>query len=494
MLERTTELSVVADSASVRDTICRLASRLGLRVAAPTDEGDLFGAARPAAVVFHLAASSERARGGLREVVRHVFPTPVIVLATGREDRVRRVVREAGAAEFVRLGPDETQTQAALAGVLARLRQSSAGPCLRCPMPDIGDGASACLMRGLDPTARWREDTPDEGHWQCFPFLAVSPAMLRVEEMARRAASAEATVLITGESGSGKEVVARYIHWSGARSKGPFVKVSCAALPDNLLESELFGYEKGAFTGAEARKPGRFELARGGVILLDEIAEMSLGMQAKLLQVLQDRRFTPLGGVREVEADVQILAATNKDPAREVACGRFRDDLYYRLRVIEVHVPPLRDRPEDIPLLARYFVFRFANQYRHCTPALSPVAVDRLSRGPWPGNVRELENLMRRLVILGEDPGLLLATAVQDAAAPGRDPKSLEASSSAESATPVTQETLTLREAASRAARGAEREAIRVALERTRWNRMQAARMLGVSYKTLLTKMKHLSV
>jgi two-component system response regulator AtoC len=484
---------VVADSSSVRNTICRLASGLGLRVATPTGRNGRSTAASPAAVLFHLAGSSEPALGALREVVRHAFPTPVIVLTSGREEEVLSLVRETGAAELVRLGPDETETQAALAGVLARLRRPTSAPCLRCPMPEIGDSASACLMRGLHPPAG-TQDVPDEGHWHCFPFLAASPAMLRVEEMARKAASTDATVLITGETGSGKEVVARYIHWTGVRSRGPFVKVSCAALPENLLESELFGYEKGAFTGAETRKPGRFELARGGVILLDEIAEMSLGLQAKLLAVLQDRRFTPLGGVRDVEVDVQVLAATNKDPAREVAAGRFRDDLYYRLRVIELRVPTLREHPEDVPLLARYFAFRFANQYRLCTPALSPAALERLSRAPWPGNVRELENLMRRLVILGEEPTLLLAMAAADPAARGGRAESIEASSKAESAKPVVHETLTLREAVTRAARGAEREAIQLALERTRWNRMQAARMLGVSYKTLLTKMKLLSV
>jgi DNA-binding NtrC family response regulator len=317
--------------------------------------------------------------------------------------------------------------------------------------------------------------------------------MTRLEEMARKAAAAGTTVLITGESGAGKEVLARYIHWTGERAARPFVKVDCPTLPEHLLESELFGYEKGAFTGAETHKPGRFELARGGVVLLDEIAEMSPALQAKLLRVLQDRRFTPLGGVREVEVDVQILATTNRDPEREVAAGRFREDLYYRLRVIELRVPPLRERPEDIPVLAKYFVCRFATQYGQCAPALGPTELERLSRAHWPGNVRELENFIRRVVILGEEPIPPFDRAVSGGRRRGDKNGALSLAGSKPSP-PTPLEPLTLRETASRAVRAAEREAIRVALERTRWNRMQAARMLGVSYKTLLTKIKQLSV
>jgi two-component system response regulator AtoC len=275
------------------------------------------------------------------------------------------------------------------------------------------------------------------------------------------------------------------------------VKVNCAALPDPLLESELFGYEKGAFTGAESRKPGRFEIADGGIILLDEISEMSLSLQAKLLQVLEDKRFHRLGGVAPVRVDVQILAASNRSVEEEVRAGRFREDLYYRLRVIDLVVPPLRDRREDIAPLADYFLCRFSRQYGQPAPSLSPATLTRLESAPWNGNVRELENAIRRLVILGDEGRLLKELGGNGRPAPGtgRASKSprVDARSSGSSATTTPPPaSLDLKEAARGAARRAERDAILTALNHTRWNRTKAARLLGVSYKTLLAKMKEL--
>jgi two-component system response regulator AtoC len=312
--------------------------------------------------------------------------------------------------------------------------------------------------------------------------------MLEVEKMARRVATSDATILITGESGTGKEVLARYIHRQGNRIRAPFVKVNCAALPDHLLESEIFGYEKGAFTDASSRKAGRFEVAAGGIIFLDEISEMSLGLQAKLLQVLESKSFHRLGGLEEIEVDVQIVAATNRDIEEAVAAGRFREDLYYRLRVIDLHLPPLRERREDIPRLVNYFLCRLSRHYSQPVPTLSPALLAGVQEAPWPGNVRELENALRRLVILGEERVLL----DELSKANGKGNPSAASAAPPEEEERTLPANLDLKEIARAAARKAERDAILAALEQTRWNRSQAARRLGVSYKTLLSKMKEL--
>jgi two-component system response regulator HydG len=229
-----------------------------------------------------------------------------------------------------------------------------------------------------------------------------SEAMRHVLDMVAQVAPSEATVLILGESGTGKEVVARAIHEASDRARRPFVKVSCAALPDSLLEAELFGYERGAFTGADRRKPGRFELADGGTLFLDEIGDIPLEMQVKLLRVLQEREFERLGGTQTLEVDVRVLAATHRDLRQQVEKGRFREDLYYRLAVIPLEVPPLRVRPDDVPLLAAHFAAKYARDENRI-PALLPETNEALVRYDWPGNVRELENAIERAVVLCKD-------------------------------------------------------------------------------------------
>jgi len=231
-------------------------------------------------------------------------------------------------------------------------------------------------------------------------MIGQGQAMRQVGEMVAQVAPSEATILILGESGTGKEVVARAIHNSSDRARGPFVKVSCAALPETLLEAELFGYERGAFTGADRRKPGRFELASGGTLFLDEIGDIPIEMQVKLLRVLQEREFDRLGGTSPIKADVRVLAATHRDLRLLIEKGQFREDLYYRLAVIPIEVPPLRDRREDIPLLAAHFVERFAGER---VPDIETEALELLMAWDWPGNVRELENAMERAVVLSSN-------------------------------------------------------------------------------------------
>ncbi|MDQ3389387.1 MAG: sigma-54 dependent transcriptional regulator [Gemmatimonadota bacterium] len=230
--------------------------------------------------------------------------------------------------------------------------------------------------------------------------IGTSDAIQKVFSMVSRVAPTEASVFISGESGTGKELVARAIHSSSRRSEHPFVAINCAALPDNLLENELFGHERGAFTGAETQRKGLLEGAAGGTFFLDEIAEMSLELQAKLLRVIQERRIRRLGGDQEIHIDVRWVSATNRDPARAVAEGRLRQDLLFRLNVIPLHIPPLRARPDDIPVLAQHFLRRYAQAYERPQTRIAPEALRKLCEYEWPGNVRELQNVMERIVSL----------------------------------------------------------------------------------------------
>ncbi len=227
-----------------------------------------------------------------------------------------------------------------------------------------------------------------------------SRAIREVRELIARVAPTDATVLIQGESGVGKEVAARLLHRLSHRAKGPFVEVNCAAIPETLIESELFGHEKGAFTGATQARKGKFDQAHRGTLFLDEVGDMSLSAQAKVLRVLQEKRFERVGGDRPIQVDVRIIAATNKDLRREIEAGRFREDLYYRLNVVPIVIPPLRERPEDIPLLVEEFLDELARHSGLGRKVLSPEVLEVLQRYPWPGNVRELKNLIERLVII----------------------------------------------------------------------------------------------
>ena len=318
------------------------------------------------------------------------------------------------------------------------------------------------------------------------PFLWASEKMQAIHEILSQVADADVTVLIHGESGVGKEVIARTVHELSNRSERPFVKVNCAALPEELLESELFGYERGAFTGASARKSGKFEIADGGTMFLDEIGEMSGPLQAKLLQVLQDGEFSRLGGQSDVRVDVRVVAATNRNLEEMVAAGAFREDLYYRLNVVNVFVPPLRDRREEIPVFVNHFLRVYRLKYNRDVSGVS----DRLMQGfveyAWPGNVRELENMVKRIIVLQNEE----AIAEEIFNAPARsDPARPSAQEIVDEMDPM-DDSISLREIGKRAARDAEREALRRVLFQTNWNRKKAAKILEVSYKTLLQKIK----
>ena len=317
-------------------------------------------------------------------------------------------------------------------------------------------------------------------------FLWASEKMTRIHEILAQVADADVTVLIHGESGVGKEVIARTLHELSDRSQAQFVKVNCAALPEELLESELFGYERGAFTGASARKAGKFEVASGGSIFLDEIGEMSPPLQAKLLQVLQDGEFSPLGGQRDVRVDVRVVAATNRNLEDMVGKGSFREDLFYRLNVVNVWVPPLRERREEIPVLVEHFLRLYSAKYGRTLNPLSDRLVKAFQAYAWPGNIRELENMVKRIVVLQSEDAI--ADEILGARRPTEPPAAAAERALRESEDHGTP--LSLREVGRRAAREAEREALRRVLYQTNWNRKKAARVLEVSYKTLLQKIK----
>ena len=299
------------------------------------------------------------------------------------------------------------------------------------------------------------------------------PRMRAIRTIIESIADTDTTLLIRGESGVGKDLVARAVHAASSRRQGPFIKVNCAAIPQELLESELFGHEKGAFTGAHRRKPGQFEYANKGTIYLDEIAELPLALQAKLLHVLQDFRFSRVGGHGLLDVDTRVIAATNRNLEEAMARGEFREDLYYRLNVVEIQVPPLRERREEIPGLAVWFLAKFNAQYGR-QKQLLPETMARLMEYTWSGNVRELENVIRRLVVLTDGEQMVEALVDRRRTAHPEPPRPMVVEG--------------LREIARRGAREAERKALAEVLQRVHWNRAEASRILKVSYKTLLNK------
>ena len=311
-------------------------------------------------------------------------------------------------------------------------------------------------------------------HFDRQNIIGRSPAMVRLLETVAQVAPSEATVLITGESGTGKEMIAGALHFNSPRKDGPFVKINCAAITETLLESELFGHEKGAFTGAYRQKEGRFRQAHGGSLFLDEISEMSLAMQVKLLRVLQEREITRVGGEEPIKVDVRIITATNRDLLQEIHGGRFREDLYYRLNVVALSMPPLRERREDIPLLAQHFLEMFSEKNRKQLKGFTPQAMDRLLKYNWPGNVRELMNAVERGVVLSTSEYLdeeELPLILDDRTLPGE----IFSEDAIKMEMPLDE---------------VEKATILRTLDLTGGNKSEAARRLGITRRTLHKKLK----
>ena len=303
-------------------------------------------------------------------------------------------------------------------------------------------------------------------------------------DLVDRIADSPSTVLITGESGTGKELIADLIHQKSKRSQFPFIKVNCAAIPETLMESEFFGHERGAFTGAITSKPGRFELADKGTLLLDEISEISSELQVKLLRVIQEREFERVGGIRTIQVDVRLIAASNLDLQAEVATGKFRQDLFYRLNVIPIHLPPLRDRPDDIPLLVRYFIQQMNLRLKKNIQSISPNTLNQLMKRPWYGNIRELENVIERAVLLCDKAELTLTDFDLDGALsdPGNQTFTSQYNTS--------DELIDLKTILKEQIDPIEKDIILNALKRTHGNVSRAAILLGLSRKGLQLKLR----
>jgi len=334
-------------------------------------------------------------------------------------------------------------------------------------------------------------------------IVGVSKNIDRIKELIDQVADTGLNTIVHGETGVGKELVVQNLYQKSTRVGKPFVKVNCAALPDTLLESEMFGYEQGAFTGAERRKRGKFEQANGGLLFLDEIGDMSLPLQAKLLHVLQGGDFNPLGSEKSVKMGAWVIAATNHELETDMANGDFREDLYYRLSTIKIHIEPLRNRPEDIPHLIEHYVKAYVDQFEGkqlLTP--SPKTIEKLTAYHWPGNIRELQNVLKRLMILGNGEDNLDDMLMGNLNQPGTADSHRSASQPAtpmdilgfDSSAPPDLSSLSLKTIKKKAMDRVEKEVIAYVLEKTGWNRSKATKILKISYKTLLYKIKDLGI
>lgn len=335
------------------------------------------------------------------------------------------------------------------------------------------------------------------------PIIGASEAIRRIKELVEHVAHTGFNTVIFGESGVGKEVVAQNLYQKSPRVGKPFVKINCAALPEGLLESELFGYERGAFTGAEQKRRGKFQIAHGGVLLLDEIGDMSLVLQAKLLHVLQSGEFAPLGSEKDVKTDTWVIAATNHDLKQDISDGKFREDLYYRLNIIKIYVPPLRERLEDVEPLIEYYMQEYAAQLGGANiERPSAAVIKKMMQYHWPGNVRELQNVLKRMLVLGECEKII----DELFAGAGKQQLDIPATSNGNRADAIQsllelggKEALdggsfSLKAAKKKAVDRVEKEIISYVLAKTDWNRSKASRILKVSYKTLLNKIAELKI
>jgi two-component system response regulator AtoC len=456
---------VIDDDPGIREYLKALGERQGYQVSAAADGEEAIASlsvSRPDIVTLDAVLPGMDGLETLRQMKKLIPDTPVIMLSGHGQARTIVEAMRLGASDFLRKPFEVEELELAFQKALEThaLKEE---------------------VESLRGRVRSEADT--------LGLLGDNPKMKEVREIIEQVADTDITVLVRGESGTGKEIVARGLYQLSDRSSRAFVKVNCAALPSELLESELFGFEKGAFTGAQKRKLGKFEYADHGTIFLDEISEMHPALQAKLLQVLQDGEFSRLGGESDVRVDARIIAATNRNLEQAVKEGSFREDLYYRLNVMTIHIPPLRDRIDTIPLLVDTFLRKYNEQYKKNQPRFSDKVMDVMMNYHWPGNVRELENMMKRTVVLANE-NLVLQELVQRKALEEEESEGDSLDLTAVGADFSNGESLDLKAISKRASQIAEKRVIERVLHQTRWNRKEAAERLQISYKALLYKMK----
>jgi nitrogen regulation protein NR(I) len=432
------------------------------------------------------AADGEQALGVLLKTPVHVVVTDLVMPKLGGMELLRRVATEFPDVPVIVItahGSVDSAVAALKAGAFDYITKPFEQDELKKVI------AKAARAHDLERQNVHANFTDGDGP----PLVGDSPAMRAIYDIVGKVADSPSTVLITGESGTGKELIAKALHRGSSRRDKPLIKVNCAAIPKDLVESELFGYERGAFTGAVGSKPGRFELADGGTLFLDEIGEVPVEMQVKLLRALQESEFERVGGIKTLRVDVRLIAATNRDLKALIADGKFREDLYYRLAVVPIALPPLRDRREDIPLLVRHFIAKYDERLGKRVEGIEDEALQLLLGYAWPGNIRELENLMERSVLFADGP-LILASALPDSLREKGPQAPVPIAAMGPLGAIAAPSGASMKEIVRQAQAELEKELIARALEETGGNVTRAAKRLQISRKSLQVKMKELGL
>lgn len=471
VMKENIRILVVDDDESIRRYIVKLLSQSGYDVSAVPSGKDALQALRAgqefSLVILDILMPDMDGLETLSEIRKLSKDMPVLMLSALGQTNIIVKAMKAGATDYVVKPFEEDEIELAITKSLEKKRLLS-------EISSLKKQLRIDELRG--------------------EFIFNSAKMQKVKDLIDQVAETDVSVLIEGDSGTGKELVARSLHYRSRMRDKPFVKVNCAALPHELLESELFGYERGAFTGAYRSKPGKFELANNGTIFLDEIAEMDMGIQSKLLQVLQEGSFSRLGGKLDVQVNVRVIAATNKELKKAVEQGTFREDIYYRLNVVNITIPPLTDRREDITYLFEYFLDTYNEKYGKNIHVTKEDLYPLLISYPWPGNVRELKNQVKRLVILGNIDEMVSYLKGGGSLVMEKRPQDVRDRPLEIAAQDDPREIMPLKMAAKEATLKAEREMMLRALRETNWNKKKAAQLLQVSYKALLYKIKECGI